>query len=945
MEVTRIRGCAVVYVILLCALAQGGSEGKKEDELYNDDHQIFSFFNNIHGKQEEKVWKHCIKQLIEKNNDVEESSDLRSILSTENNIHKATESLPLHMRKKVMDCIRTSATPPAPISEVKITSRYLIRERSKPTLVSRNDHPHLITSSISESRQNHISPSPSTKMVAEIHVSTPASASLSSPSPTPASASSPSPTPTHEHEFEYLPFTPDSVASSPPPPSKSSDPSRKLKPKTDAPTSPPSSNNDSTMKDTIILAVVISGIIIFIGLSLCYREANKDDGPLLVLTSGDYSGGTPRVVRLGSINNKEECDINKGCPFNKGRNTSNVKSLSIKAENNNDSSLVEKITTATETAAETTTTTTTTTTSTAAAAAAAAAATEDMRQQVTETSSEKPAPSPPGPLPPPPGPLPPPPGFLPTPGLPKPPPPQPPPLASRPPPPPRAGHPPPAPPPKPMAGKNKGIPLAQAKEVSSEGDAQKPKLKPFFWEKVNAKPDQSMVWHEINAGSFVFDEEMMESLFGFTNQNKNERRKDSASADTSVQYIQIIDPRKAQNLSILLRALNVTTVEVVDALNEGNEIPLELIQTLLKMAPTQEEELKLRLFSGELTQLGPAERFLKVLVEIPFAFQRLECLMFMLILREEVSSIKDSFATLEVACDKLRKSRLFLKLLEAVLKTGNRMNDGTYRGGAQAFRLDTLLKLSDVKGTDGKTTLLHFVVQEIIRSEGIRVVRTERASRSISSVGTDDVEYENENSEEHYRSLGLQVVSSLNSELEDVRKAALIDGDALTSTVLKLGHSLVKTQEFMNNELKNLEGTEFQSCLEKFMDHAKGEVMFLVEEEKRIMALVKSTADYFHGNAGKDEGLRLFTIVRDFLFILDKVCKEVKEAALKAMKDSAKKESLSASVPSSPSAKNHQSSPSQQPTSASDLHRRLFPAIAERRVDYSSSDDDDDDEF
>jgi hypothetical protein len=66
------------------------------------------------------------------------------------------------------------------------------------------------------------------------------------------------------------------------------------------------------------------------------------------------------------------------------------------------------------------------------------------------------------------------------------------------------------------------------------------------------------------------------------------------------------------------------------------------------MAPTQEEELKLRLFSGELTQLGPAERFLKVLVDIPFAFQRLECLMFMLILREEVSSIKDSFATLEV---------------------------------------------------------------------------------------------------------------------------------------------------------------------------------------------------------------------------------------------------------------------------------------------------------
>ncbi|KAA8523742.1 hypothetical protein F0562_010165 [Nyssa sinensis] len=47
--------------------------------------------------------------------------------------------------------------------------------------------------------------------------------------------------------------------------------------------------------------------------------------------------------------------------------------------------------------------------------------------------------------------------------------------------------------------------------------------------------------------------------------------------------------------------------------------------------------------------------------------------------------------------------------------------------------------------------------------------------------------------------------------------------------------------------------------------------MLLLEEEKRIMAVVKSTADYFHGNAGKDEGLRLFVIVRDFLIMLDKI--------------------------------------------------------------------------
>ena len=37
---------------------------------------------------------------------------------------------------------------------------------------------------------------------------------------------------------------------------------------------------------------------------------------------------------------------------------------------------------------------------------------------------------------------------------------------------------------------------------------------------------------------------------------------------------------------------------------------------------------------------------------------------------------------------------------------------GTQRGAAAGFKLDTLLKLADVKGTDRKTSLLHFVIMQ-----------------------------------------------------------------------------------------------------------------------------------------------------------------------------------------------------------------------------------------
>lgn len=69
------------------------------------------------------------------------------------------------------------------------------------------------------------------------------------------------------------------------------------------------------------------------------------------------------------------------------------------------------------------------------------------------------------------------------------------------------------------------------------------------------------------------------------------------------------------------------------------------------MAPTSDEELKLRLYTGELTKLGHADKFMKIIVEIPFAFKRLETLLFMCTLPEEASAVKESFKTLEVDLD------------------------------------------------------------------------------------------------------------------------------------------------------------------------------------------------------------------------------------------------------------------------------------------------------
>ncbi|EPS68939.1 hypothetical protein M569_05828, partial [Genlisea aurea] len=482
-----------------------------------------------------------------------------------------------------------------------------------------------------------------------------------------------------------------------------------------------------------------------------------------------------------------------------------------------------------------------------------------------------------------------------------------------PPPPPSAVAPPPPLPSRPRR--------PEASPSTGEGEtvaSSKAKLKPFFWDKVMANPDHSMVWDQIKSGSFQFDEEIIQNLFGFTSAEKTKndaKKKESPSQDASPQHIKILDPKKAQNLSILLRALNVTTEEVRHALIEGNELPPELIQSLVRMAPTPQEESKLRLYTGELAHLGPAERFLKAVVDIPFAFKRLESLLFIGTLQEELSMLNHSFAVLEAACSELRKSRLFLKLLEAVLKTGNRMNDGTFRGHAHAFKLDTLLKLSDVKGTDGKTTLLHFVVEEIVRSESSRAAREAGGGGGGGSSGDEADSYE------HFRSIGIRAVSGIGDELRDVKEAAVLDVDALTGTVAKLGNEVSKARKFLDSDMKSVAEDDggFLRVLEGFVESAEADVASAGEEGSRILELVKNTSAYFHGNSGKDEGLRLFVVVRDFLVILDKVCKQVKQ------------EEHHRKRPLSTTEGRRKPSP--------DIQQLIFPAIVGQRVYDSSSED------
>ncbi|CAK9167544.1 unnamed protein product [Ilex paraguariensis] len=413
--------------------------------------------------------------------------------------------------------------------------------------------------------------------------------------------------------------------------------------------------------------------------------------------------------------------------------------------------------------------------------------------------------------------------------------------------------------------------LPQYIQLGKDG-APLPKLKPLHWDKVRAAPDRSMVWDKLRSSSFELDEEMIESLFGYNLQNSMKKDKEKSKTPSPSKHV--LDPKRLQNITILSKAVNVSDDILCDALIQGKGLSLQQLEALVKMEPTKEEASKLSSYKGDINELGAAEKFVKTMLNVPFAFPRIEAMLYKETFEDEVVHLRKSFSMLEEACKELRSSRLFLKLLEAVLKTGNRMNVGTIRGGARAFKLDALLKLADVKGTDGKTTLLHFVVQEIVRSEGIRV------SDSIMGMINQKNKSTNvEDREEDYKRMGLELVSGLSTELCNVKKTATIDLDVLATSVSNLTGGMTKLQHLVGKDLSMDEKSgNFVHSMRSFLNYAHKSLKELQEDEHRVLLHVRQITEYFHGDKGKDESnpLRIFVIVRDFLGMLDHVCKELR---------------------------------------------------------------------
>uniref|UniRef100_A0A671DLE2 Diaphanous related formin 3 n=1 Tax=Rhinolophus ferrumequinum TaxID=59479 RepID=A0A671DLE2_RHIFE len=180
-----------------------------------------------------------------------------------------------------------------------------------------------------------------------------------------------------------------------------------------------------------------------------------------------------------------------------------------------------------------------------------------------------------------------------------------------------------------------------------------------------------------------------------------------------IKELKFLDSKIAQNLSIFLSSFRVPYEEIKMMILEVDETQLaeSMIQNLIKHLPDQEQLNSLSQFKSDYNNLCEPEQFAVVMSNVKSLRPRLSAILFKLQFEEQVNNIKPDIMAVSTACEEIKKSRSFSKLLELVLLMGNYMNAGSRNAQTFGFNLSSLCKLKDTKSADQKITLLHFLVE------------------------------------------------------------------------------------------------------------------------------------------------------------------------------------------------------------------------------------------
>uniref|UniRef100_A0A8C6IVI0 Uncharacterized protein n=1 Tax=Melopsittacus undulatus TaxID=13146 RepID=A0A8C6IVI0_MELUD len=181
--------------------------------------------------------------------------------------------------------------------------------------------------------------------------------------------------------------------------------------------------------------------------------------------------------------------------------------------------------------------------------------------------------------------------------------------------------------------------------------------------------------------------------------------------------VTLMESNRAKNLAITLRKGGCSIQDICTAIETYDQqaLSLDFLELLLRFLPTEHERTLIGKFEQEQQppeELSDEDQFMIRFSKIPRLAERMNIMIFLGNFSDTAQLLMPQLNAIIAASMSLKSSSKLRNILEIVLAFGNYMNSSK-RGAAYGFRLQSLDALLEMKSTDRKQTLLHYLVRVI----------------------------------------------------------------------------------------------------------------------------------------------------------------------------------------------------------------------------------------
>ena len=237
-----------------------------------------------------------------------------------------------------------------------------------------------------------------------------------------------------------------------------------------------------------------------------------------------------------------------------------------------------------------------------------------------------------------------------------------------------------------------------------------PKLVKLHWRPLPTHSLQNTMWQHLPP--VTWDRGHLETAF--TIQEKT--RGQIIESSIKPKEILVLDPKRSNQINIGIKNLpSILKLKAVIEEMDDKIITREGVEKLQSLMPCDDEISSIKEAQKENFDipLGTAEQFLLIMHSISGLECRLKLWAFKVDFKAMEKDICEPLKSLKDSIKKVKWSKTFAKLLRLTLEFGNVLN----RSNIQAFQLDYLAKLSWVKDTVNKKSLLYHITRELILND------------------------------------------------------------------------------------------------------------------------------------------------------------------------------------------------------------------------------------